>query len=316
MPATDYYKSLGVSRDATADEIKKAYRKLAKKYHPDAKPDDKEAAARFKEIQEAFEVLGDDEKRKNFDRFGSAFPQGAAGGPRGAQAWSNAGGPGGGPVDMSDLFGGQVDLGDLFGGAFGRGGPGAGGRRGGSRQQAGQDVQAEVDVPFQVAAEGGSHDIHLDRSGKAEHLTVKIPAGVDSGSVIRLAGLGEPGHAGGPPGDLLITVRVAPHPWFRRDGANLLLDLPLTITEAAMGAKVEVPTLSEGKVTLTIPPGTSSGAKLRLRGKGILDRATKQPGDQFVVVKIVVPGNLSDRAKELLQELQTAAPLNPRVGLW
>lgn len=314
MPANDYYKSLGVSQDASADEIKKAYRKLAKKYHPDAKPDDAAAAARFKEIQEAFDVLGDDEKRKNYDRFGSAFPHGGA---RGGQPfnWSTAGGGQGGPIDMSDLFGqhgGQIDLGDLFGGAFGRGG----GRRAQPRPQAGEDVTAEVEVPFNVAAEGGSHDIHLSRNGQAEHLSVKIPAGVDSGSVIRLAGQGEPGHAGGPAGDLLITVRVATHPWFRREGTNLLLDLPLTITEATLGAKVEVPTLSEGKVTLTIPPGTSSGAKLRLRGKGIVDRSTKQPGDQLVVVKIVVPGNLSPRAKELVQELETAAPVNPRVGLW
>lgn len=315
MPASDYYKSLGVSRTATADEIKKAYRKLAKKYHPDARPDDKEAAAKFKEIQEAFDVLGDTTKRQHFDRFGTAGP-GPGGGPRGAgPGWSTSGGGGGSPIDLSDLFGqfgGQVDFGDLFGGAAA--GAGRGGR--GGRPHAGQDVQAELEVPFTTAAEGGKQEIQLDRGGTTEHLSVKIPAGLDSGSVIRLAGQGQPGQRGAPPGDLLVTVRVAPHAYFRREGANLLLDLPLSITEAALGAKIEVPTLSEGPVRLTIPPGTSSGAKLRLRGKGILDRSTKERGDQYVVVKVVVPGKLNDRAKQLLQELESEAPQHPRSGLW
>ncbi|MCE9528840.1 MAG: J domain-containing protein, partial [Planctomycetales bacterium] len=232
------------------------------------------------------------------------------------------GGGGGGaagasPIDISDLFGqfgGQVDLGDLFGNAGAGAGAARGGRRG--RSQAGQDVQAELEVPFEIAAEGGTQDIRLDRGGQLEHLSVKIPPGVDNGSVIRLGGQGEPGHRGGTPGDLLVTVRVAAHPYFRREGANLLVDLPLTITEAALGAKVEVPTLSEGRVWLTVPAGASSGAKLRLRGKGILDRSTKERGDQFAVVKIVVPTKLNERAKELLKELESAAPQTPRSGLW
>lgn len=311
MPATDYYQALEVSRSASQDEIKKAYRKLAKKYHPDARPDDQDAAAKFKEIQEAFDVLGDADKRKHYDRFGTAGPSPGAGPRGGGQTWSTGGS---GPIDLSDLFGGsfggQVDLGDIFG----NGGAGAG--RGRGRSQAGRDIQAELEVPFRIAAEGGTQDIRLDRAGSAEHLSVKIPAGVDTGSVIRLAGQGEPGHRGGPPGDLLVTVRVAPHAYFRREGSNLLLDLPLSLTEAALGAKVEVPTLSEGSVMLTIPPGTSSGAKLRLRGKGVFDRATKERGDQYVVVKIVVPSRLSDKAKELLHELERAAPQHPRAGLW
>src|SRR5262245_58119158 len=232
----DYYKTLGVSKNATADEIRKAYKKLSRKYHPDVNKD-KGAPEQFKQVQEAFDVLGDSEKRQQYDRFGRVLPQGA--GPQGQPfQWSTTGTSGEGP-DFADLFGGgQIDLGDLLGGAFG------GGRRGRRAARRGQDVEAEVEVPFQVAVEGGKHELALDREGRTERLTVKVPPGVDTGSVVRLAGEGEPGGNGGPAGDLLIRLRVAPHPWFRREGSNLLVDLPVTVTEAALGAKVEVPTLS------------------------------------------------------------------------
>jgi len=306
----DYYKTLGVSKSASADEIRKAYKKLSRKYHPDVNKD-KGAPEQFKQVQEAFEVLGDSEKREQYDRFGRVFPGGAAQQGQPFQ-WSTTGTAGAGP-DFADLFGGgQIDLGDLLGGAFGGGGRRQG-RRGARR---GQDVEAEVEVPFQVAVEGGKHELALDREGKTEHLSVKVPAGVDTGSVIRLAGEGQPGAGGGPAGDLLIRIRVAPHPWFRREGNNLLVDVPVTVTEAALGAKVEVPTLSEGTVVVTIPPGTSSGAKLRLRGKGILDRATKERGDEFAVVKIVVPKKPGERAQALLAELAQVEPQFPRKGLW
>lgn len=310
MPANDYYKTLGVSRDASADDIRKAYKKLVRKYHPDVNPNNKDAVEKFKQVQEAMDVLGDADKKANYDRFGTAFPGG--GGPR-TQTWGGPGG-GAGPIDLGDLFGGQIDLGDLLGGAFGQG-AGGGGRQA-RRPRKGSDVQVEIDVPFQVAVEGGSHEVVLNRGGKTERLAIKIPPGVDSGSVIRLAGQGEPGPGGGPAGDLLVTIHAAAHPWFRREGNNLLVDVPLSITEAALGAKVDVPTLSEGKVTLTIPAGTSSGAKLRLKGKGVFDRTTKERGDQFVVVKIVVPKKLSARAKELLTELAEAAPQSVRADLW
>ena len=318
MPDTDYYKSLGVSREASAEEIRKAYKKLARQYHPDVKPNDKAAAEKFKEIQQAYDVLGDADKREQYDRYGAAFEQAARGGPRGrTQTWNT--GPGGGPVDFSQIFGGEVDLGDLLGGAFGRGGAGAAGFGGGrraTRPQKGQDLNADVTVPFQIAAEGGNHELQMQHDGKAERLSVKIPAGVDNGSVIRLARQGYPGMNGGPAGDLLVRIKVAPHPYFRREGKNLLLDVPVTPTEAALGAKIDVPTLSEGNVLLTIPPGTSSGAKLRLRGKGIVDQKSKQRGDQFVVVKIVVPKELNERAQQLYKELEEAAPLAPRDGLF
>jgi DnaJ-class molecular chaperone len=317
MAQNDYYATLGVSRTSTAEEIRKAHKKLSRKYHPDV---NKEAGAseKFKEVQEAFEVLGDKDKRQQYDQFGTAFPGGAAGGPRGqTYTWTGAGPGGGGPVDLGDLFGGQVDLESLLGGAFGGGGfPGA---KGGARRRgraAGENFETEVEVPFQIAVEGGKYELSLQRDGKIERLTVKIPAGVDNGSVVRLSGQGHPGMGGGPAGDLLVRIRVAPHPYFRREGNDLLVDVPITVTEAALGAKVEVPTLQEGTVMLTIPPGTSSGAKLRLRGEGVPDVSTKKHGDQYVVVKIVAPQNLNERARELLKDLADAAPQAPRKGLW
>jgi len=312
MPTNDYYKTLGVSKSATADEIRKAYKKLSKKYHPDANKD-KDAPERFKQVQEAYDVLQDSQKRQQYDQFGQVFPGGN--GPRGQPFnWGPAGQGGAGPIDLGDLFGGgQIDLEQILGGAFAGGGDRRQTKRGSRR---GEDVEVEIEIPFQIAVEGGNHDLHLDRGGKPERLTVKIPAGVDTGSVVRLGGQGHPGANGGSAGDLLVRIRVAPHPWFRREGNNLLLDLPVTITEATLGAKVEVPTLSEGRVVVTIPPGTSSGSKLRLRGKGVLDRNTKEHGDQFVSIKIVVPRKPGERAVELLKELARVEPQSPREGLW
>ncbi len=309
MPAPDYYETLGVSRSATADEIRKAHKKLSRKYHPDANQDDKTAEARFKEVQAAFEVLGDEDKRKKYDQFGHAAFEGG-GMPEGGFRWA-----GGGAPDMGGFFGGQVDLGDLFGG-FAGGGNGR--RRGNGRQprpRKGEDSQVDITVPFTVACEGGSHELQLNRGGTTERLTVKIPAGIDSGAVIRLGGQGQPGH-NGPPGDLLCTVRVAPHPWFRREGQNLLVDVPVSLTEAALGGKVECPTLTEGRVVLTLPPGTPSGAKLRLKGKGVVDRQTGQRGDQFAVIKIVPPTNPSPAVRELLERLAAELQSDPRAGLW
>lgn len=306
MSDTDFYKALGVSREASADEIRKAYKKLARENHPDKKPNDKAAAEKFKQTQEAYSVLSDSEKRDQYDRYGTAFREG------GPQQWSTGQGS---PIDLGDLFGGGgFDLGDLFGGGGGRGFGGGGTRTAAPRK--GENRRAEISVPFQVAVEGGGYDMSLQRGGRVERLSIKIPPGVSEGGVIRLAGEGEPGRHGGPAGDLLVTLKVAPHPFFRREGKNLLVDVPVTLTEAALGAKVEVPTLAEGPVVLTIPPGASSGTKLRLRGKGVPDPKTKQRGDQFVVIKIVVSNELSDRAKQLLQELGDEITDNPRAGLW
>ena len=303
----DFYKVLGVSKSASQDEIRKAYKKIARENHPDVKPDDKAAAERFKQAAEAYEVLGDAEKRKQYDQFGSAYRHagGAGGSPFGAG--------GAGPVDFGDLFGGQFDLGDLFGGGGARG-FGPGGRQ--PPPTRGQDISTVIQVAFHVSAVGGTHELVVKRGTDVEKLDVRIPAGIKPGGTLRLSGKGEPSPTGGAAGDLLVTVNVAPHPYFRREANHVLLDVPLTVTEAALGAKVDVPTLTGESVTLTIPPGTSSGAKLRLKGKGFPDQKTKEPGDQLVVVKIVPPQDLSDRAQELLQQLANETPQSPREGLW
>lgn len=310
----DYYQTLGVPRTATAEQIRKAYKKIARENHPDVKPGDDSAAERFKQAAEAYDVLGDADKRKQYDQYGDAYKHMKGGPPPGGNPFAGGGYRSSGPIDLGDIFGGEVDLGDIFGGAFG--GAAGGGRRARPRARRGADVRSEIRIPFQLAATGGSYDVSLQRDGKVDQLTIKIPPGVREGSVIRLAGQGEPGSQGGTAGDLLITVHVAPHPWFKRDGSDLVLDLPVTFSEAALGGKIDVPTLEEGLVSLTIPPGTSSGNKLRLRGKGIVDPKTKARGDQYVVIKIVAPKDISDRAKELLQELEQETSANPRTGLW
>ncbi|MFP6766115.1 MAG: J domain-containing protein [Planctomycetaceae bacterium] len=292
--ADDYYNLLGVTRGAPKDEIRKAYRKCSREFHPDARPDDKAAAEKFQQIQEAWDVLGDDDKRAKYDRFGSAAFE------RGGSFQQ------GGPVDLGDIFGsGGFDLGDLFGG----------GRRARPPQK-GQDLQASIEVGFTTAAEGGQHDLTLRTNTGVQRLDVSIPPGISSGQAVRLRGQGHPGQNGGPNGDVLVTVRVAPHPWFHREGCNLVIEVPVTMTEAGLGAKVDVPTLTAGEVSLTIPAGSSSGTKLRLRGKGVPDRSSGQRGDQIVTLKIVVPKELDDQSRKLLEEFAERTADNPRDGLW
>ena len=294
--AEDFYKVLGVARGASKDEIRKAYRKLSRENHPDARPDDKGAAEKFQQVQDAWDVLSDDEKRAKYDQFGHA-------------AFDRSSGPfhQSGPIDLGDLFGsgGGFDFGDLFGG----------GRRA-KRPQKGQDVTATIEVSFTTAAEGGNHELTLNTSAGLKRLDVRIPAGISSGQTVRLKGQGHDGLNGGPPGDVRVTVKVAPHPWFRREGNILLVDVPITMTEVALGAKVDVPTLSEGMISLTIPPGSSSGAKLRVRGKGCPDRSSGQRGDQIVVLKIAVPKELDEHSRKLLEEFAERVEGNPRDGLW
>ena len=307
--ATDFYAVLGVKKNASADELRKAYKKLSRENHPDRKPNDAAASEKFKQVQEAWDVLGDATKRQQYDQFGSAF------GPNGPQFQQGRGRGGTGPVDFQEMFGGNVDLSDLLGGMFGGGAGGAQtGRRGRAAQ--GANIEAEVEIPFVVATEGGMQDLQLDRVGTVERLSVKIPPGVSTGSVIRLAGQGQAGRGGGAAGDLLVTIKVAPHSYFRREGSDLLIDVPLTVSEAALGTKVEVPTLAEGPMVVTIPPGTSSGAKLRLRGKGVPDQKTRARGDLYVVIKLVLPPKLDDATRGLFEQIAAAAPYNPRASLW
>jgi len=313
MKFKDYYKALGVEPGASADDIKRAYRKLARKYHPDRNPETG-SEDRFKEIGEAYEVLKDPEKRKQYDqlraggwRGGEDFepPPGWAGGFRdaGARAGGGQGFGGGGFGDFSDFFE------TLFGGGLG----GMGGMGGGRRQAhaKGRDVTASVEIDLDTAFHGGKRRITLDRGGQRQSLEVNIPAGVTPGRKIRLAGQGEPGVGGGPAGDLLMEVGVAPHPLFELDGRNVVVELPVTPWEAALGAKVRVPTLG-GKVTIHVPAGSSSGKKMRLKGRGL---PGKPPGDQIVRLRVVVPKPQSERERALYEELAELSGVNVREGM-
>lgn len=330
MPERDLYEVLGLDRGASAEDLKRAYRSLARKHHPDLNPDDKPAAEkRFKELQEAYDVLSDPEKRKLYDLYGKAAFEGAgAAGPRaGGAEWSARQGPGFENVDFSQFFGtaaggrtapgGAEDF-DVGGGIFEeilgrvRGGRRAG--RGGHR--GGGDVESSLRIPFLTAVTGGEQPIVIARpDGATETLTVKIPPGIEDGAKIRLRGKGNPGIGGGPPGSLVITVQVDPHRTFRRDGRDLLVDLPISVSEAILGARVDCPTLS-GVKTLTIPPGSSSGQKLRLKGQGVPARGDRPAGDLFAVLKVVVPKSVDEESRQLIEQFASRNPSDPRQGLW
>jgi DnaJ-class molecular chaperone len=322
--AEDYYKTLGVARDASAADIQKAYRKLARKYHPDLNPDDNTAKARFQEVQQAFDVLNDPSKRELYDRYGSSFESMGAGGggPRGGRAaWST--GPGGEEIDISQLFGeryGGDDPTGMFGDIFNQFRRAGGRGRPAQARQAparGADMTAELEIPFHTAVMGGEAQISLRRQdGRVETLGVKIPAGIDEGKKIRLRGKGEEVQ-GGTAGDILITIHVAPHPWFTRHGNDLDVRVPVTLAEAALGAKVDVPT-PRGTISLRVPPGTSSGKKLRVKGHGVAP-AGREPGDLYAEIQIVLPAPLDDECLELLKKLDEHAakahPQQPRRDL-
>lgn len=358
MAKRDYYEVLGVSRDATEEEIKKAYRRLARKYHPDMNPDNKEEAAeKFKEIHEAYEVLSDPEKRARYDRFGHAGVEGGAAGGSGFDF--------GGFGDF-DGFGGLGDLFDVF---FGEGVFGRQRQRGPER---GADVQMSLEITFEEAAFGVERNVKIHRwedceqchgtgaapgtrpvtcpmcggsgqirvtqkiafghfqtirtcdrcggegrvietpcsacqgKGKVRRLRtvrIKVPAGVDDGSVLRLAGEGELGARGGPPGDLYVTIRVQPHKIFKREGDDVICEVPISFVQAALGDEIEVPTL-EGPVSFKIPEGTQPGAVFRLKGKGIPHLRGYGRGDQIIKVNVVIPTKLTDKQKELLRKFE------------
>jgi DnaJ-class molecular chaperone len=336
MAKRDYYEILGVPRTASADDIKKAHRKLVRKYHPDVNKDNKAAEEKFKEVQEAYDVLSEPGKRRNYDQFGHAgVGAGGAGGPGGGEGdvWEafrraqggarGRSGRGGyswrpGPGVSVEDFEGAGDFGDIFEQLFGRGGrsaPGAGASAGPRMRptpQRGSDVEHPVTLTFAQAARGTTLPLQINRDGKIETIDVKIPAGVKDGSRVRIKGKGQESGVGGEPGDLFIITRVHPHPYFRREDLDILLDAPISLYEALLGTKLDVPTL-EGPVTLTIPPGTSSGSKLRIKGRGI-ERGSEK-GDQFVVVKIIVPKNLDDEDKEAIRKLEQKHPINARADI-
>lgn len=321
----DYYKILDVSKNASQEELSKAYKKLARKFHPDLNPDDKEAENRFKEVNEAYEVLKDPEKRKLYDQLGPNWQHGQNFQPPPGyeNVHFNFGGGGGGfdASGFSDFFetlfggagggragfrpGGGFSTEDLFGGA------GQGFSR---RSRKGHDAESTLELSLEEAYRGGAKTLSLQEQEpgqppQTKTLQVNIPAGVKNGAKIRLAGQGNPGMGGGPAGDLYLRIAIQPHPWFSLDGANIVHDLPLTPWEAALGAKVRVPTL-DGDVDMTVPAGSDSGQKLRLRGRGLGQGAQK--GDQLVRLMIKTPRKLTDEEKELWQKLAEASSFSPR----
>ncbi len=302
-PKKDYYSILGVSRNATKEEIKKAYRRLARKYHPDLNPGNKDAELKFKEIQEANEVLSNEEKRKNYDTFGTADFQTGPGRTR--WRWSE-GAPGGAEFDIGDLGGFENLFGDFFGSRWTERGP--------SR---GRDIEYQVAVDFETAIKGGTRNLTISKQTKdgkvvTETLSVKIPAGVDDGSRIRVKGKGEEGK--GTSGDLFLRIKVRPHPIFGRRKDDIYIDVPVTLYEAALGARITVPTI-DGSATLTVPPNVQTGTKLRLKGKGVENLKTGQRGDQYVVLKIAMPESIDERTKGTFEELRNSNPYNPRAHL-
>ncbi len=313
--AEDYYKTLGVGRDASPEDILKAYRDLARKYHPDLNPENEQAKEKFQQVQNAFDVLNDTKKREMFDRYGSDFEAaGAAAGP----AWQGGGPQGGQGFD--------VNLEDLFGGRGGGGGGGFAdlfkqfGQRGRQQQRQpaaparGANLRHELTVPFTTAVLGGEAQIAVRRSdGRAETIQVKIPAGISSGKKIRLRGQGEPSPNGGPDGDILIQLLVASHPHFQRQGKRLDVRVPITLAEAIAGAKVDVPS-PHGTITLTVPPGTSSGSKLRVKGQGVPDEKGS-PGDLFAELQIVLPKEMDEADRKQLCEVVEKYSDNPRSKL-
>lgn len=305
MP-TNPYEVLGVSRSASTEEITKAYRKLAQKYHPDRNAGDKAAEAKFKEVNNAYEVLSDPQKKQMFDATGhvggaGGFPGGAGGFPGGF-----SGGQQMDPQAAEELFrsmfgggagapGGGFDFGSMFGGA---GGGRRGGKRGGRPQPPMEDVETEVRVPFLTAANGGSVTISIG----GREINVRIPAGIEEGKKLRV-----PASATGSV-DVYLKVFTDPHPYFKREGNDVLLEVPISAAEAILGAKVDVPTLTGDELTVKVPAGTSSGGRVRLKGKGIAG------GDQFLVFKIVVPAKPDDATKKLMEEYARLNTADPRAN--
>jgi DnaJ-class molecular chaperone len=339
MSKRDLYEVLGVSRQATPEEIKKAHRKLVRQFHPDANKNNPKAEEKFKEVQEAYDVLSDDAKRQSYNQFGHAGVGMDPGGPGGRPG----GGPGPGPnadpydfmrrggartqswnagpnVSVEDFDfggGGSNNFADVFQQFFGGRARGRGAGRGETRERPrpqaprGEDIEYPLTLTFAQAARGMTFPLQIQRAGKIETIDIKIPAGVKDGSRVRIKGHGQ--QSPSQPGDLFIMIKVLPHPYFKREDNDVILDVPLSIYEALLGTKLEVPTL-DGPVTLTIPPGTSGGAKLRIRGRGV-ERGSEK-GDQFVVVHIILPKTkLDPEDVEMVRKLQSKWPVNARADV-
>jgi DnaJ-class molecular chaperone len=319
MEFKDYYTTLGVAKTATADEIKRAYRKLARQLHPDVNPGDRAAEARFKEINEAHEVLGDKEKRRKYDELGANWRQyegqaapGGAGSPGGYGRW-----PGGTshrtmtPEEFQEMFGGAGGadpFSDFFhtffdGGSPGRGGGARGGR--GARPKRGHDLEYQTDLTLEEAFQGTARRVAIEREGGSRSVEVRIPAGVKDGARVRLAGEGEPAPPGGTAGDLYVSVRLRPHPRFERRGADLHIKAPVPLTTAVLGGEIAVPTLGGSTLRTKIPELTAPGRVIRLRGHGMptVGKADER-GDLYLTVEVEIPSRLSPEAREHYEALR------------
>ncbi|MBM4308335.1 MAG: J domain-containing protein [Deltaproteobacteria bacterium] len=301
MANRDYYEILGVSKNASDEEIKRAYRKLAMKYHPDRNPNKKEAEERFKEINEAYAVLSDKEKRKQYDTFGAEgfrqrftqedifrgfdFDEILSGlfGGRGRREFRFGGGRGG--FDFGDMFGGSYGYQDM-----------------GRTPQKGEDILYELAISLEEAASGGEKRISYPRDGKTEEVSVKIPKGIPEGKKLRLAGKGMPGRKGGPSGDLYLQISIREHPVFAREENDLVVEKEISFSEAVLGTSIEVPTL-EGTKRIKVPPGTQTHTKMRLKGLGIPHLHKEGRGDEYVKVIVKIPKRVSEKAKNLIHEL-------------
>jgi curved DNA-binding protein len=316
--ATDLYKDLGVSKSASADEIKKVYKKLAGQLHPDRNPGDQKTEARFKAVNRAYQVLHDPEKRRLYDEFGEeslreGFNPAATRAYRNAAQATGARRARGGGINFEDLQGGGAGpggFGDLLGELFGGGGGGARGSRRSGAMAKGADVASEVAIDFVSAIRGAELRLRLQDGG--EEVTVRIPPGAGDGDKVRVAGHGAPAQMGGSPGDLVISVRVNPHPFFERDGLDLYLNLPITVGEAHRGGKVRVPT-PDGPVTLSVPKHAQSGQEARLKAKGV-KRAGKQ-GDLYVRFLVKLPAQDSDAIEQAVATLENAMTGDVRGGI-
>ncbi len=303
----DPYETLGVARSASQDEIKAAYRKLAKKLHPDLNPGDSKVESQFKDVSSAYELLSDAEKRARFDR-GEIDAAGAetqrgfynsyAGSQEGRKYRAQQGGPGMGGMGQDDM---EDILSSMFGGGRRRGGA--------SMKMRGQDVHYSLAVDFLDAARGATKRITLPEGGQ---LDVKIPAGIEDGANLRLSGKGGQGFNGGPPGDAYVTVQVRPHALFRREGRDIHVDLPITLGEAVLGGPIAVPTV-DGSVQMTVPKGSNTGRKLRLKGRGLAGKDGK--GDQFIHLQVVLPEKPDDELETFLKEWAERHPYDPRASL-
>ena len=319
MEFKDYYATLGVNKTSSDKELKQAYRKLARQHHPDVNPGDKAAEARFKEINEAYEVLGDPEKRRKYDELGSnwrAYEQAAAqGGPNPFAGHGGAPGRGGQPggfrtmsqEEMDGLFGNEHPFSDFFTTFFGGSGEEPAGTRGGrgrARQRPGRDVEHEIDLSLEEAYQGTMRRLSLKHGGHARTVDVRVPAGVSDGSRVRVAGEGEQGTGGAASGDLFLRVRLAPHPLFERKGRDLYVKVPLPVTRGVLGGEVEVPTIGGKTVRLKIPPLTQNGQVFRLKGYGMpAVGKSEEKGDEYARVEIQMPTSLSAQEKDHFEAL-------------